>query len=489
MTTISFFDSISSPNKFNNFIENYFYLPIISEKLGNKKIRVIKKSEKEIILSSPINPRASWLLTLVKVMSYFTLILPFVVLTMKIISRTLIKQTFVTQENTSFRKSKYHEAINAEWSKYNKPNEIENFNHLIAGVFRDITGQNPSLPDGYLANIISEFENDSDIYVVPNRYFKESDYRKKMKAHQLDTQDGIDELAEDLSIGFNSNKKLVIVRLNSQHFRHTLLGVFKANGEYVLIDSLLTAFDINKITQQLNDKKITVGNNQILSFQGKHINTHLQKDGTHCMKFATLYAYVIAKTRDPNAFIYVHRAFQTGQLQTFEDYRNIDLSPCSFEKYCDTSSIAKDRYLSFMNSWAYRSQGFKVDTWKQIQLKEVLANRAKIAEETAPTSEFAIFDSSKKLPTLFPIRVKDGDFFTTTPSDNHVTKSKTTDHYSTFLNEASTFETASKTHQIAVLAFSEGRVHLFHLEKGTKLFVKTYQESKKAFREVFIYAA
>jgi hypothetical protein len=79
----------------------------------------------------------------------------------------------------------------------------------------------------------------------------------------------------------------------------------------------------------------------------------------------------MAKKRDLNAFEEVNGAFIEGKLKKFNDYKQMD--GCS--KVADMRPFAKDIYLEFMRSWAYRTQGVLVDSWQQLTFNEIMKNK------------------------------------------------------------------------------------------------------------------
>lgn len=173
-------------------------------------------------------------------------------------------------------------------------------------------------------------------------------------------------LKDLLTHSFASGKEFIVVELGSN--THANIAAFRSDGSFQIIDSMLSqTVDLNHLTTELNGSKIKDINGNEIVFKGKYINTHLQKGGNECRRFACLYGYQMAKKQDFEAYKEVNGAFAEGKLKTFEDLHKIDGSPL----LSDASSIPKKNYDSFMRSWGHRAFGLKCDSWKEIPLSDL----------------------------------------------------------------------------------------------------------------------
>jgi len=139
---------------------------------------------------------------------------------------------------------------------------------------------------------------------------------------------------------------------------------------------MLNSVDVKDMERRLNTANLMDHTKKSLHFSGRFINTHIQKGGHECLRFATLYCYHMAVRKDLTAFEEVNGAFLKGRLRCFEDYKKIAGSPrvqSLKNKTCD--------YRTFMLSWTYRTFGLTVNAWWQLTLNELSQMQGQFADE------------------------------------------------------------------------------------------------------------
>lgn len=244
----------------------------------------------------------------------------------------------------------------------------------IGKVFLNLSAERTRSPEGirpdkFEGNIIRSFESDPKVFFIPSEYYSNTNTKHDTELshkNNLNRNEGINTLKDILIAAFATNKELVVGRFGN-HF-HAITVAVKSNGEFRIIDSMLdNAVNLDNIINQLNDASIKDSQGKKIHFTGTYINTRIQKTGSECMRFATLYAYQIAKKRDLDAFEEVNGAFAHGQLQRFEDYSTID----GTHRMRDASSLSPEHYLPFMQSWGYRALGFRVNRWQDITMSDL----------------------------------------------------------------------------------------------------------------------
>jgi hypothetical protein len=160
-----------------------------------------------------------------------------------------------------------------------------------------------------------------------------------------------------------------------------------SDGSFKIIDPMFdNSIDCAEVANTLNQAKIRNPQGKLIHFSGEYINTHIQRGGNDCVRFATLYCYHMAARQDLEAYQEVNRTFLEGRLRRFEDYEKISgarkIRSLAGEKYT---------YDSFMLSWKYRMIGLRVDSWQELSLQEIFAKK--------PISDsIALLSKDKKLP-------------------------------------------------------------------------------------------
>lgn len=209
-------------------------------------------------------------------------------------------------------------------------------------------------PDDYFGNLVLDFEHDSEVFFIP---------------FELDTKlnDFYPKLTQFLQAAFSSGRSMVVVRI--VHEPHGAVAAFKSDGQFIVVDSMPYSKVCSEkaLEKKLNAAKILDANGNEIKFHGNYHNTWIQKGGNTCLRFATLYGYQMAKKRDLAAYQEVNGAFAEGKLQTFEDYTRIDGS----KRVKKMHFSSEKAYGAFMDSWGYRSFGFKVDDWRSIRLYDI----------------------------------------------------------------------------------------------------------------------
>lgn len=218
--------------------------------------------------------------------------------------------------------------------------------------------------DHKLSNLILDCQEDEEAYFIPANSLAAA---SSTFAYALDPSHPaqLEFLKRTLHAAFLSGKKIVVVRLGNDI--HAVAAGFMSNGNFKIIDSMSTGtVNIQTLTQSLNQASIKNNEGESISFQGEYVNTHLQRGGHECIRFATLYCYYMYKQKSLEAFKEVNGAFFEGKLQCFEDYKKIKGSTKIY-------SINNDKvdYADFMRSWTYRMQGLTIDKWEDIPFKMI----------------------------------------------------------------------------------------------------------------------
>jgi len=211
-------------------------------------------------------------------------------------------------------------------------------------------------PDYHSASsLVLAFEKHLD----PEIFFAPSDLH-------LDREQDKAELVNILKNAFVIGKKMVVVRFIRSN--HSVAAGFQVDGSFKIIDSMFGGDRYaREIAEVLNRGNIHNTQGLPIHFAGKYINTHLQRGGNACAFLSTLYCYHMAVKKNLDAFTEVNGAFLEGRLKCFEDYTKIS----GAQKIC---SLAGKHYSydPFIRSWAYRAQGFQVDSWEQLSWREIV---------------------------------------------------------------------------------------------------------------------
>jgi hypothetical protein len=253
-----------------------------------------------------------------------------------------------------------------------------------------------------LSNLTLDCQNDDEAYFIPVSCWENI---TRLSRVELDpkVEKELAFLIEALSAAFETGKKIVVVRLANAN--HAVAAGFCADGHFKIIDSMLNlTFDVTNLIEQLNKAQLKDSKGKVIHFKGEYINTSIQKDGCNCTFFATLYCYQMYKQKNLDAFEEVNGAFAEGKLKRFEDCKKIDGSRRirSFEE-----NSSKDLYNQFMCSWAYRTQGFLVDTWEEIKPLSpdeegeiaiyYLSKHSNFPPDVQCTRQFFLIEKEKKL--------------------------------------------------------------------------------------------
>lgn len=362
MTIPAFFDAIKyKPASLASFAESYFFLEGISGRLGFRRFSVLSKADHSFMLqrAPKTNFHAKDLLkTILKVISYLSIILPALILA--------IKATFRLRH--SFRLAAQPINLNMLWKDYKGLHVFERTLHtglqLVENeksMKREGERGTCSSPEQHpRANPLLSFENDPAVLFAPLR--------------EIDLEKDMLNLQEILKAGFAAGRQMIGILIGNSKLHHMAAAVFCSDGRFRVIDSICGhSVDMAKLTRSLNAARIPLSNGCPIKFQGDFINTHLQKGDNECKRFATLYLYQILKTRDLNAFEDVNGAFAEGMLKRFEDHEAIRPS----KRLRDASSVPSASYQSFMLSWVHRCKGLTIDRWQDATLREVVSNSPK----------------------------------------------------------------------------------------------------------------
>lgn len=131
------------------------------------------------------------------------------------------------------------------------------------------------------------------------------------------------------------------------------------------------------MTNALNHAKIKDASGKVIEFKGKYVDTGLQLGGHHCIKFAELYRFQIAKDKNLDAYKKVNGAFYDQQLKAFEDIEKISqaqeivVMPPSTQK----NNWEKAQY-EFLISLACRTYGVKQNSWEEVTVKDIFPTLA-----------------------------------------------------------------------------------------------------------------
>lgn len=405
---VKYFDSVHSGKSYNDFCEDYFYLPVISGKLGFRKFDVIDgklvlNQKKDNLSLKTIAASA------LKIASYLT-----PVLIIMIVARTFSrKKTFkaVRLENDPLEDRKLKpptaakvadpaeckktQTENAQflqkiWSDYKQTVGREAFSTAIQTLENGVQRGN-LFPDSESCNLFLEFEDHPELFFLPNAAFStymNSELTEKLA--QPSSKEGFEHLKNALAAAFAEGKKMVVTRFYDNH--HYVAAAFSSDGSFKVIDSVGGEFvNIRQLQNQLNQAKILNSKDQPISFKGEYINTHLQRDSDNCILFASLYARQLMKSASMDAYREVNGAFASGVMQSFEDYQKIG----NYQPIENLSTFAIDN-SSFVNSWKYRALGLKVDDWRDFTLEDLMKDTQGFQKEV----QFVILEANK-FPRVF----------------------------------------------------------------------------------------
>lgn len=399
MTELRFFDRINErSNGFASASEDYFYLEGISGRLGFRKFTAISAKEVENSSQDANITFGQVLLNIVKIASYFLVVPLAVFLISKAVFRSNHKFSIALPkadaipspipsaiipsvppstepENVTKAKQKleelYAEKRRAHWD-WDKPffNAASYFTSLQQE-FYNFTSSGRINPDGDLSNLAIAFRNDPVAHMLPYD-----------RGYDIPGQ--IEKFKEDLSAAFMAGKQFVVARFGNNE--HAVAAAFQADGRFKLIDSWFDdTINIQQLTQDLNAANVTTPQGKVIRFSGEYINTHLQRRGNVCLRFATLYCYHMAKKRDLEAYQEVNGAFLEGRLQRFEDHEKIDGAK-------KVKVVTRDvNWTRFMDSWFDRRLGLAKDDWRDISMFELALG----CDDGATSGDMAIYMFTK----------------------------------------------------------------------------------------------
>lgn len=176
--------------------------------------------------------------------------------------------------------------------------------------------------------------------------------------HKVLAFDNMENLTVRLKDAFKAGAEQVFCLLSND--KHCVAGVFEANGQFKIIDSMSSCtVNLGHLQKLLNASAITDVTDKPIQFRGQYIQTRIQAGGNECMRFASLYLYQMRKEGDAEAYKRVHGAFQAGLLKSFEDYEKISEAP-------KVENGAGYNYKPFMDSWYCREEGCKIDDWQDV---------------------------------------------------------------------------------------------------------------------------
>ncbi len=441
MSNLHFFDCVKKTlPSFGNLFEDYFYLDSISNKVGCRKFSYVTGKQNEIVEEK--KHTSNWKsvsLNVVKVVSYLTLIIPAIMLIGKAINRevnhfqdlheienpTAKKTDEVCQkviadtdevddfgDDVALPKSNATIARTAP-PKTSPENRIDNSKTNISSnedpkewLEEQWTQYKETLPPDEvfliaLRKVRDEKEARSDAATAPDtgfaiqiieecRNFPNVTYAVREGFASTGKKDYTKDLVEWLRMSFAAGNKLLVCVGNARGafsiHNHALAFACTSDGNFRFVDSMMSSSEnVKYITKLLNKAQIRDASGKVIHFKGDQVCTNIQRGGHDCARFATLYAYQMAKKCSLDAFEEVNGAFLSGKLKTFEDYANID----GKTKVRDVGGKVKaEDYESFMKSWVYRSQGLKVDRWEDLTIPEVL-------QRTQITGNFGYYSFAK----------------------------------------------------------------------------------------------
>lgn len=263
-------------------------------------------------------------------------------------------------EISSSRKNMYYQ-LNADyWG--------EKFNRLTAEFSPGIMAH--GAPDyAPLSNIMKECLEDNEAFFLSSSSLQTTSFYNNI-CLDIRNPEQLSFLIKTLCAAFESGKKIVVARLANDI--HVLVAGFTADGNFKLIDSMSNhTVSLSNLSKALNDSSIKNSLGLPIHFKGEYLNTHIQKGGHECGRFATLYCYHMFKRKDLNAYQEVNGAFSEGKFKTFEDYKNIDGS----KKIRSLAGQGKEIYERFMRSWAFRIEGLTVDNWQDFTIEDFIQNQ------------------------------------------------------------------------------------------------------------------
>lgn len=235
-------------------------------------------------------------------------------------------------------------------------------------------------------------------------------------------------LSQTLDACFSKGFEMVVGRYGNS--THTVVCIFKANGEFVVLDSMFDhSINLAKMATSLNQAKIKNSQGAPISFTGKTINTHLQKDGNQCTLFTALYAKHIAESGDLDAYQEVNGAFFEGKLKTFEDIYHIP----STTRVANAQAISRDHYIDFMKSWVCRCYGYPCDDIKNIPISYL--SRINLNDP------FLIYINKKGEPETTLISLKEASRIPYIKLKSGKTVQLFSDEFYTLKNELPTYKT------------------------------------------------
>ena len=317
-------------------------------------------------------------------------------------------------------------------------------------------------PNNHLGPDDSECSNlflqcqDPEVAFIPR------EMKRACSAFNINKQSEMEALIEKLKSAFLVGKKIAFAILDTE--RHALAVGFSSDGSFVIVDSLYgNSVDPKNVERMLNAAKLKDHTQKDIHFNGRFINTHIQKGGHECLRFATLYCYHMALRKDLTAFEEVNGAFLAGRLRCFEDHKKIAGSSrvqSLKDKTCD--------YRTFMLSWTYRSFGLTVNAWWQLSLNELSHLQSEFDAEM-----ISCYLTKSCLPKFY----SSSDFnleIVSFPLQRKKVTAKTLDVLNLFANpdlHAPIEDSLFKDHQHYLLVFIKGDhiPHLYPLKREEKV--------------------
>lgn len=393
---LNLFDSVSS-----NPFETYFYLKGISEKCGTKKYTRVPSHPLQIqrdLRAGSVNKK-DLLLTILKIISYLTVLMPLLMLVGKLHYRCRHRFQVTSLEVKINRKSSPEQSlVDMGLSNRSKPNKNPSLGKnlsLLRLVFNpDFNPLNIDLNNHSMGNLRLSCEADPEAYFFP----QDAIYPDKREDMVL--------LKMELNEAFISGKELAVLCLSYNN--HRIAAVFCKDGTFKIIDSCVDNFGlVKKIADYLNRDPLSGGPSR---FSGELINTHIQKGGMTCILFATLYCFHIFRTKNPEAYAELNGAFLSGRLNRFEDLDNVVGS----KPVKDLAGHEVD-CLPFFHSWVYRTCGFSVNHWSDLRVGELVPSNTEMDGRRG----FYLLESASQRPPIWISRF-DNESFSLIVMDNQV---------------------------------------------------------------------
>ena len=309
--------------------------------------------------------------------------------------------------------------------------------------------------DSELSNLFLQRQDPEILFISRKEH-------RACSAFNITDQSNMELLTKKLKTAFLDGKKMTFAILDTGS--HAIAAGFSSDGSFIIVDSLLShSVDPKKIERMLNEAKLKDHTQKDIHFNGRFINTHIQKGGHECLRFATLYCYHMGVRKDLTAFEEVNGAFLEGRLRCFEDYNKITGS--------SRIPSLKDKaynYRTFMLSWLYRSFGLTANSLWQLTLNELSNMQGQFDAEM-----MSCYLNKSYLPKFYSCSDFNLEIFSSSSQRKKIT-AQTVDTLNLFVNpdlHAPMKDALFKDNQSYLLVFikNDSQPHLYLLETGDKV--------------------